>query len=297
MEKTKVLPCRVLACFLGFWSWLVFKFLSLQFYHSPLLCYLRCFVFFLGGGGQGMVVLRCFFPPLFYWCQLLFGCLTSLNFDHEAEQITESPGLMILCFLVFRFFLLTSMLTPHDNLALSHWKLAKKWTIKKQKKQSRKVSSDDLLLLGGVCFMINFCFHIDFVAYDLPTCFVFVFGFTAKFHLIFHVIFNCVFFVWRHHVDSTSPGFVKLRRMIETNNKPKNERKHLEGVWKNVWFFLWWVFFGFWLTSCLCLACFFFVCFIYCFLWVLILSQSAFPVAKTHPPPPPTQNKQKNNSF
>ena len=215
-HRKKGFSCRVVKCFGGFGYRFVFEFLSsLQFCHSSRFCYLRCFVFFLGGS---FFIVCCRLCYIVFILSVVWLVWTQSWFDQEADQITESPSPLFL-FLMFCFIVLTSVLTPHNNLVFVPLKTRKEHEKIKQKYQ--KMTPYNIPLLGGVslwsifyvhillcclwstyllyCFYsFLFCFYIVF--FDISVCFAFMLCFFDIIVLTQHPL---VF--WKSNEDKKGP--------------------------------------------------------------------------------------------
>ena len=126
---------------------------------------------------------------------LLFGCCVSLFISisvfifyvHSVvclpwihpflpkKQIKSQRALIFSNVLFdFCFYLFTSMLTPHNNLALSNWKQGKRNKTKEKNKTNIKKCVALWSASSGRGLPSWSMFLLYRVAYDLPTCFVFV---------------------------------------------------------------------------------------------------------------------------
>ena len=143
-------------CLGGFWSRFVFWIpFFWQFYHSSLL-----FLLFLST-----------FVLSFHSC--CFTSLTSLFVWPRKRSNHRVPRFLIV-FLMFCFFLFTSMLTPHNNLALSNWNKERRKECEKQKneKSPNCVALWSTSSATGVCLMINLSYFALLFLIYIPVLFL-----------------------------------------------------------------------------------------------------------------------------
>ena len=154
-------------CFGGFGLGLFFEFLSFAIYHSSLFCYLRCFVSLLFG--------VCFFDVSFHLCLMVslfsvvrFLWIHSLFWPRNRRDHRE-PWFFI-SFSMFCFFQYTSMLTPHNDLALSIENKERKSNEKQKPTKITKLKSKNVSAAKEDCGRMFVVFWGVFVGFWLTSC-------------------------------------------------------------------------------------------------------------------------------
>ena len=196
-------------------------------------------------------------------------------FDQETDQITREPPNVS-----FSFWFSVSFCWLQVWFHIAAWlcqiENKEKWEQQQENKQTKNIALRSTSSGRGLLYE-------QFVA---PYCALLLVIYLLVFSsfLNFHILLNVS---WHHYVDSTPPGFLKLRTMKrKTNGKNEKLEEWLLGGKEG---FL----VGLWLTNCFCLAWFFFVCFHF----GLFLVLSCLNLSSLWQNTPPKQQKLKNKAF
>ena len=244
--------CRVVMRFGGVASVCFLNFFFLQLYHSSLFCYLRCFVFLF------MVFVS--FAVSIHLCVIVsfFCCLTSLTSLFVWPRNRSNHREPRFVFPMFCFFLTTSMLVTHNNLALSNWKQRRNEWEKKNKQKQMKNSQICVTLWStssGTGFVLWSKFPTFLLLMIYPPvlfCLLFITVFSS---LCFPSTFelSLLFLTWVDWFNITWFSEIENNENTKQAKNQKCKDKTELNFGKNCC--LWGYFFGFWLTSCLCLLC------------------------------------------
>ena len=170
-------------------------------------------------------VFHCFFASWFDLCCCLISLISLFVWPRNRWNHTE-PWFFIV-FSLFCFFLFTSMLTPHNDLALSNWKHRKRNEKQTPRKTKAKIKKMCRLVVYPFWeeFALWSIFLLYLVAYDLPTCFAVV-ACCCPFFLHFPWPSNfelcLLFFTWLYLLNTTWLSEIKIVKK-KAKEGPKHE--------------------------------------------------------------------------